>query len=1118
MKSFSLNSNPILFSDDFDVLNGFRKSLFQSSIFNEMVTILTDTLGNLQQEDYAEAIANVLPSKFNDCIKSKAVPIAIDFLIDHDIFDCDEATFIGKYQETYFDYAKQPTFQRFLNEFNELIEAYNEHTDIKEYNRANRSQWVGGGFGVQGAIKGAATAAAMNVATDTVRGIGWAISDFADSRKLKKLKKEMLTEELFDEIGNAMIACLSGVYLACLKEYSSHTGETYEWVSEDNIRKSEAIFNNVKTRVSESDRAVKLLSNAIQLSPYNMEYFTYLYGSTDCDRREIIDISNYLGVSLDDYRIEKASNELDALMDEYLPIGGKAYKNHDGFREYADQIIEIGINNGFFTGKKPITISSSEQDLTFACHLIANVEYGLLKSCDRQFSGKIYEIKGEYYEEHHKKALERINEIEAICNISKYEIQSIEDSIKIKESYFNGDDLKKAEEERLSVKETGLIDEVIAIADNSSLSLNEKIFAVSEIAKTNQISFNGSYFYSDCMLETSKAMNSYLAREEIKGHLENSIQNQILKPSIDIFRIDQELRNIFHKYNLLEQTDSEEVRERVVHPNDYADFYYCNDVFAIVTEICRYVRSYRKPVDYEKRQRIGEIIINHCRAALGNKKFFVNTEKDPKFGRSGSVGQLAYSADVPKEDVIYAYYLESSFFKQGLILSDSGIFHYSGSGESFTWTECPEAKSGGIVSKLWIESESKGKPSIFCDFVDDGIEIINDIIYDVSRLADEYTIDEPELVYDKTFLSERLNYYLSPEIKDKILLLGHNDKYEKQKLIKESSIVLMHESEPILNLYIQLGAYDYDTAEDLEKGKYSYLLVTNNFAYISVDGMTAIPVANIEEISAEIYEGAETAKPEATKGKLNITADGFVYGMGVRNFSASELRALADQLNKALAITIESSGSNNSPILITETSSIQKTEPDAPMQSNVQPIEGKKSFSEIMLYIGQNFDSSTKIQAIKYYRENTGADLKSAQDAVEAILKAASNTQNVEAGGPDQNSTQISNDQQSVEEIAAYIKENFDESINLSAYKYYKEKTGVTYQDAKIAVDAIFKSSAEKDIAKPNETNQGDTDATNSYTEQNKAPDTMFCMHCGKKILRTAKFCNYCGSKVTYVP
>ena len=60
-----------------------------------------------------------------------------------------------------------------------------------------RTRWVGGGFGITGAIKGAVKAKVMNVGTDIATGIFKSITGTTDADKIGKLKKK-----LFDELKN----------------------------------------------------------------------------------------------------------------------------------------------------------------------------------------------------------------------------------------------------------------------------------------------------------------------------------------------------------------------------------------------------------------------------------------------------------------------------------------------------------------------------------------------------------------------------------------------------------------------------------------------------------------------------------------------------------------------------------------------------------------------------------------------------------------------------------------------------------------------------------------------------------------------------------------------------
>lgn len=61
----------------------------------------------------------------------------------------------------------------------------------RQYNRAGRSHWQGGGFGLSGAIKGAVTAGALNAVTGVGRGISDSIVDSSDKAKMQREKQKI---------------------------------------------------------------------------------------------------------------------------------------------------------------------------------------------------------------------------------------------------------------------------------------------------------------------------------------------------------------------------------------------------------------------------------------------------------------------------------------------------------------------------------------------------------------------------------------------------------------------------------------------------------------------------------------------------------------------------------------------------------------------------------------------------------------------------------------------------------------------------------------------------------------------------------------------------------------
>lgn len=95
--------------------------------------------------------------------------------------------------------------------------------------------------------------------------------------------------------------------------------------------------------------------------------------------------------------------------------------------------------------------------------------------------------------------------------------------------------------------------------------------------------------------------------------------------------------------------------------------------------------------------------------------------------------------------------------------------------------------------------------------------------------------------------------------------------------------------------------------------------------------------------------------------------------------------------------------------------------------------------------IRQLLDSGNKIQAIKVYREHTGAGLAEAKDAVEAF-----------AGGGDlDGSSQSSRAPVDDPELLAEVKELLGQGNTLPAVKLVRERTGRSLKESKEIVDQI---------------------------------------------------------------
>lgn len=124
----------------------------------------------------------------------------------------------------------------------------------------------------------------------------------------------------------------------------------------------------------------------------------------------------------------------------------------------------------------------------------------------------------------------------------------------------------------------------------------------------------------------------------------------------------------------------------------------------------------------------------------------------------------------------------------------------------------------------------------------------------------------------------------------------------------------------------------------------------------------------------------------------------------------------------------------------------------------------KKIFNEEEIYIATHFDEGTKIKAIKWYRNKTGADLKEAKEVVDKILINAKEIRGLEDKRKDRIVIQKENDE------IEYI------SCPYCSKKINKMAKFCNFCGAKIE-------------------------------------DTIICKNCGKVISSNVKFCNFCGQQ-----
>lgn len=178
-----------------------------------------------------------------------------------------------------------------LEVVNKTKETYNEMVQARELRKATRSQVVGGGFGVKGAVKGMAFAGAANAVTGLGHSVANSIGNHNTKVQLQKMCEQNYRDPEFQSTVKDTIARCIGNVWAILFAYNQ---DEYEMVGDDEDRtKAFRLLDNIAIIPKEDQK--NILREVFQLDPINPEIYLKIMNLGDQYLRELNIISKKLG-------------------------------------------------------------------------------------------------------------------------------------------------------------------------------------------------------------------------------------------------------------------------------------------------------------------------------------------------------------------------------------------------------------------------------------------------------------------------------------------------------------------------------------------------------------------------------------------------------------------------------------------------------------------------------------------------------------------------------------------------------------------------------------------------------------------------------------------------------
>jgi len=291
MKTFIIEKFQIQITDKAEAYNNIRKKYQEkgeevSKEFDDQFNVLFDDMDELHDKCPKIAQKYLI----------NTVDTAIRDIIEEGITDVSDEIFITKYASPQLTW--QDDFLKIDDQYMKIILDSKVYDEYKNSRSSSSGQFMGGGFGVEGAVTGMAIATAANLAIGAVGGVLNAATDGLNNLGIKHLKVKLFNDP------NTRLHLVMSIYrlvfqihLAVIDVIHEKSGNViYEKVSGLDQSKANAIFENIqKERIPEKDVKKSLIA-ALQLDPYVKDVYEYWFNNFGDPDNELMSLVNYFGI------------------------------------------------------------------------------------------------------------------------------------------------------------------------------------------------------------------------------------------------------------------------------------------------------------------------------------------------------------------------------------------------------------------------------------------------------------------------------------------------------------------------------------------------------------------------------------------------------------------------------------------------------------------------------------------------------------------------------------------------------------------------------------------------------------------------------------------------------
>lgn len=263
-----------------------------------------------KQNHSLEEVINNVPNQIYESIHP-AIMRCINILIDHGILTIDEEIFCNMYPQFIENYIEN--YLQICEQYADIVMTEEQKDRYRVARREGRAKWRGGGFGLSGALKGAATAGALNMVSGTghmvFNGVAKIGSSIAANSKMNRIFKDKNTAlSLYNDVWN-IVFNLHLLLVDCLAKSELDNGASQGIVSSIDSRKASAILENIP-QIQEYSQRQEAMIQSFQLDPYQKKWYRIALQEFGDEDGILEKVEHYFGLSVVREEKEKQLNRL----------------------------------------------------------------------------------------------------------------------------------------------------------------------------------------------------------------------------------------------------------------------------------------------------------------------------------------------------------------------------------------------------------------------------------------------------------------------------------------------------------------------------------------------------------------------------------------------------------------------------------------------------------------------------------------------------------------------------------------------------------------------------------------------------------------------------------------